>query len=360
MTRFPIRQLEHVERARSIIDRPVGGRLWRRETPVSDSALRALRQLLSGRLLLVLVVVVCLVGPLGYAMTGMIGLLWVVPGAILWTLLFAYAAARTGRPPFAWGLAGGLICGTVWAMGELVAHELVYRRLGLWTTLVIVALAAGLGGGALVGATFGRGRSPNAERNLGLAASALGAGLGFSVGVYFAAAEREAGGLLKFEFFAVGVLVGLSTAWGGRSLGQRFRPAVLFFDQLAPYLREMAMPLAAFAGGYFCLTVAFAGLYGTAWRINPRSFEGLPQAPGFWDFVFFSLMTASTANTSVSAASPGTQALVAVEVVLGMGWLIVVFGALSAHLAPRLEAIAARVHSHGQSESPGSQDGAAD
>lgn len=318
---------------------------------MNEAVLHTLRRLLAFRLLLVIAVVVCLVGPLGYAMTGSIGLGWVVPGAILWTLLFAFAAARTGHPPYAWGLAGGLVCGTVWAMGELVAHQLIYRNLGLWRTLVIVALAAGLGGGALVGAAFGRGRSSEAERNLGLAALALGAGLGFSSGLFFAAAESGAGPLLKLAFLVVGALTGLSTAWAGRALGRGFRPAVLFFDQLAPYLREMALPLAAFAVGYFCLTVAFAGLYGTAWRINPRSFEGLPQSPGFWDFVFFSLMTASTANTSVSATSPGTQALVAVEVILGMGWLIVVFGALSAHLAPRLEAIAARVHSHGQPES---------
>lgn len=313
---------------------------------MSDTAsLLALRQLLSRELFVVLAVVVALVGPLGYAMTGQIGLWWAIPGAVIWTLLFAYVGARTGKSPLAWGLAGGLICGTVWALGEVIATELILRRLGTWTTLWIVGLAAGLGGGALVGATFGRALSSRTESNLRVAALALGAGLGFSAGLFFAKAEEHATLWLKLLFLLAGTLAGLAAALAGRGLGLRFRPSVIFFDQLWPYLNEMAIPLAAFAVGYFCLTLAFAGLYGAIWRLDAAAFRGLPQGPQFWDFVYFSLMTASTANTEVSAVSRSAQALVAVEVILGLGWLIVVFGALSAHLAPRLETIAATLHS---------------
>jgi len=106
----------------------------------------------------------------------------------------------------------------------------------------------------------------------------------------------------------------------------------------------MCIPLAAFGVGYFCLAVAFGGFYGALWRSNPSAFDGLPPVPEFWDFVYFSLMTASTANTAIVAKSHGAQMLVSVEVILGLGWLIVVFGALSAHLAPRLEAIATALH----------------
>ncbi len=318
---------------------------------MSDTAsLLALRQLLSRGLFVVLAVVVALVGPLGYAMTGQIGLWWAIPGVVIWTLLFAYVGAPTGKSPLAWGLAGGLICGTVWALGEVIATELILRRLGTWTTLWTVGLAAGLGGGALVGATFGRALSSRTESNLRVAALALGAGLGFSAGLYFAKAEEHATLWLKLLFLLAGTLAGLAAALAGRGLGLRFRPSVIFFDQLWPYLTEMAIPLAAFAVGYFCLTLAFAGFYGAIWRLDAAAFRGLTHvvtegAPQFWDFVYFSLMTASTANTEVSAVSRSAQALVAVEVIVGLGWLIVVFGALSAHLAPRLEAIAATLHS---------------
>jgi hypothetical protein len=310
-----------------------------------DRPLAAVRQLFGPGLLVVLVVVVAIVGPLGYAMTGDVGLTWVVPGAILWTLLFAYVAARTGKSHLGWGLAGGLICGTVWALGEIVAHQLLARSLGLWTTLLIVALCAGLGAGALVGASFGRANSADGERNHRIVAQVLGAGFGFSTGVFFVASDLLMTFWLKLAFILVGSLAGFATAVLGRHLGLAFRPSVLFFDQLWPYLREMGIPLAAFAVGYFCLTLAFAGFYGTAWRLDPKSIQGLPPSPQFWDFVYFSLMTASTANTDIRAVSRAAQVLTSIEVILGMGWLIVVFGALSAHLAPRLEAIASKLHS---------------
>jgi hypothetical protein len=297
-------------------------------------------------MLTVVCVVIAVVGPLGFAMTGHIGLLWAVPGAVIWTILFGFAGARTGRSPVAWGLAGGLICGTVWALGEVIAAQLLQRRFGLWVTLWIAAVSGGLGGGALIGAAFGRAHSSTGERALKIAAFAMGSGLGFSVGLFFASAEWQSPLWLRLGFVLTGTTAGLMTGVAGRRLGLTFRPSVIFFDQLWPYLREMAIPLAAFAVGFACLTLAFAGFYGTLWRLDSASFAGFRGMPGFWDFVYFSLMTASTANTDVTAVSRSAQVLTALEVVLGLGWLIVVFGALSAHLAPRLEAIASGLHSH--------------
>jgi len=291
-------------------------------------------------------------------MTGRIGLGWVVPGAVLWTLLFAYAGARTGKSPTAWGIVGGLICGTVWALGEVIMSEVLRRGLGTWTTLWALAVCAGLGGGALVGAAFGRAPTALADRTLRLAALALGTGFGFSAGLFAARAGDYAVIWPKLLLICAGSLAGLAAAIPGRGLGLRFRPSVIFFDQLWPYLREMAIPLAAFGVGYFCLTLAFAGFYGTLFRLEPAAFEGLPQRPQFWDFVYFSLMTASTANTPVNAVSTTAQAMVALEVILGLGWLIVVFGALSAHLAPRLEAIAVVLHSRKDVEGPGATESA--
>jgi hypothetical protein len=314
-----------------------------------ESPLKTFRSLLNLRFLATVAVVVAVVAPLGVAMTGRFGLGWVTSGAIIWTVLFGYAASRTGRSQVAWGLAGGLICSTIWAQGEIIGDKLVFLGLGTWTTLAVLSISAGLGGGALVGSTFGEGASLQSERNLKVAALLMGAGLGFSGGLVVSVVNDSPSLMLKAAFLLIGALVGCATAIPGRALGLWFRPAVLFFDQLWPYLREMGIPLAAFAVGYFCLTVAFGGFYGALWHSNPRAFDGLPPVPRFWDFVYFSLLTASTANTVIVARSQGAQLLVAIEVILGLGWLIVVFGALSAHLAPRLEAIAKALHDRADS-----------
>jgi hypothetical protein len=131
----------------------------------------------------------------------------------------------------------------------------------------------------------------------------------------------------------------------GWSVGKALSPVVVFFEELGPYLAEMARPLAAFAAGFITLTVVFGGLYGTFWRLDPAgAFRNLPPTPTIWDFAEFPLMTATTGNTSVEAVSAPVRMLKGLEVILGTGWLIVVFGALSVHLAPRLEEIAARRH----------------
>jgi len=311
---------------------------------MTESPLKAFGSLLNVRFVATVAVVVALVAPLGIAMTGRFGLGWVTSGAVIWTVLFGYAASRTGRSQVAWGLAGGFICSTIWAQGEIIGERLVFLGLGTWTTLAVLSLSAGLGGGALVGSTFGQGSSSGSERNLKLAALLMGAGLGLSGGIVVFVASEPSSLWLKLVVVLLGTVAGFATALPGRALGLWFRPAVIFFDELWPYLREMGIPLAAFGVGYFCLTVVFGGFYGALWRSDPSAFQGLPQAPQFWDFVYFSLMTASTANTDIAAKSHTAQVLVAMEVILGLGWLIVVFGALSAHLAPRLEAIAKALH----------------
>lgn len=310
-----------------------------------NGSLASLRLLLDLPFVAALLTVVALVSPLGYAMSGAVGLAWVTFGAVLWTMLFGYAAARRARSHAGWGLGGGLVCGTIWALGEKISTLLYAQNLGPWPTLLLFAVPAGLGAGTLFGAAFGRGASLTSERHLRLAAVLVAAALGASAGNVARMVSGSANPWLGLLFVSLGAFLGAGTAPPGRALGLQFRPVVLFFDQLWPYLRVMALPLTAFAAGYLCLTLGFAGFYGSLWRANPTgAFAGLPASPDFWDFVYFSLMTASTANTTVSAASGPAQVMVAAEVVLGMGWLIVVFGAMSVHLAPKLEAIAHSIH----------------
>jgi hypothetical protein len=289
-----------------------------------------------------------LVMPLGVAMTGRVVFAWVTSGAVIWTCLFGYAAAKTGRSPLAWGLVGGFICGTIWAQAEFVSDRLILLGVGAWSLLAVLAIGAGLGSGALLGASMGRGHDAASERRQQFAAAFMGAALGVAGGFV---ASLDAAPSRVAMFAAIGGASGCLAAWPGRALGVWFRPSVLFFDQLWPYLREMAIPLGAFSVGYFCLTLIFAGFYGTLWHADRAAFEGFPRNAQFWDFVYFSLMTASTANTDVLARSQLAQILVSVEVIVGLGWMLVVFGALSAHLSPRLEAIANALHRSGRSTS---------
>jgi hypothetical protein len=295
----------------------------------------------------VLAIVVLLVGPLGYAMTGPFGLYWVPIRAAIWTLLFAYAAFRLGKSPIGWALAGGLICGAAWSLAELIGHEGLLVTVGRWSVPIAAlwGVAAGLGASLMVGAAFGHASDKKGRFTLLVTALSVGGGSGFLAGVAGFVVVPAASTAQAVLWGAAGAGGGLVAAPIGRRLGEWFRPAVVFFEDLWPYLREMATPLAAFALGYLTITLTFAGFYGTAWRLDPyQAFTGLPPAPRFLDFLFFSVMTATTANTDVAATSAFSQALVTCEVILATGWLIVVFGAISVHLAPRLEAIAARAH----------------
>lgn len=235
---------------------------------MKQAPMLALRRLLTPAFLATVIVVVAVIAPLGIAMTGHIE--WVTAGALVWTVLFGYSAARRGRSPVAWAITGGVICGIVWALAEIVGHALLMRGLGTWTNFAVVAVAAGLGGGALIGTALGPSSSDDHERRLRLAALLLGGGLGLSAGIALFMSRADASLGPRLLFLILGVAVGLSTAIPGRALGLWFRPAVLFFEQLWPYLREMALPLAAFSVGFFSLTLGFAGLYGTVWHFNPQ------------------------------------------------------------------------------------------
>ncbi len=302
-----------------------------------------------------IVIVVAAIAPVGFGLNARLGVYWAVGGAVVWTVMFAYAAARVRKSALGWGVIGGLICGMAWALAEIPGHHILYFIASLPTDSLLGVLvatfmsafwgvAAGLGAGLIVGASFGAPKESEIDGTLGKTALIIGTAWGALAGIAVAMAKPGASVVLLGLWLILASAAGYSTTSIGRRIGQWFRPSVMFFDELWPYLREMAMPLAGFAVGYVALTLAFAGFYSTAWRIGAEAFTGLPDNPNFWDFVYFSLMTATTANTEVIPMSRITQAMASIEVVLGTGWLVVIFGALSVHLAPRLEAIAARVH----------------
>jgi hypothetical protein len=231
-------------------------------------------------------------------------------------------------------------------LGNLVGDYLIGLAFGSydyrWATLV--GAFGGVGAGLMAGAAW-EVVPDTAFRGFvryGAWAAAVSWGALAAGSPYVHAGMGTRGQVLAWGIWgAFGGMLALPVSW---EVGRRLSPVIVFFEELGPYLAEMTRPLAAFATGFLTLIVVFAGFYGMFWRLDRQSFQNLPSNAGIWEFVEFSLATATTANTAVVARSGATRLLAGLEVILATGWLIVVFGALSVHLAPRLEQIAMRQH----------------
>jgi len=293
-------------------------------------------------MVLVLVFVVAVVGPIGYAMEGLPSMFWAIGGAVAWVMIFALAAKTSSAKMHASALVGGWLCGSAWALSWLLARALTdaigdfgFHQWGIVPTLIFSPLA-GIAGGLLGGVAFGQqGRTYGTA--LGLAWGALS-------------------GVAPFPFFneptpflyvVICLVVGFFAAALGLPLGFRlgrmFRPVVFVFDELRPYLSEMAVPFAGFVSGYVALVLLFTGLIGSLWRMDPGgAFIGFTTTPAFFDFVHFSVAAATGGPTGVQANSLPAKAVVSIEAILAQGWMIAVFAAVGAHLAPRFTSIAER------------------
>jgi hypothetical protein len=293
-------------------------------------------------MVLVLVFVVAVVGPIGYAMEGLPSMFWAIGGAIAWVMIFSLAAKTTSAKMHASALVGGWLCGSAWALSWLLMRGLSdaisdagIHQWGVLPTLITSPLA-GVAGGLLGGLAFGQGGRRYATA-LGLAWGTMSAVAPFTVFkelptlIYAALCA-----VIGFSVAAVGVPIGFR-------LGRLFRPIVFVFDELRPYLNEMAVPFAGFVSGYIALVLLFTGLIGSLWRMDPAgAFAGFTTPPQFFDFVHFSVAAATGGPTGVQATSLPAKAVVSIEAILAQGWMIAVFAAVGAHLAPRFTTIAER------------------
>ncbi len=139
-------------------------------------------------------------------------------------------------------------------------------------------------------------------------------------------------------------LLGIPTIFflSGRAIAVWIQPRLRVYVQLADYLRVMWVPIGGFAVGYLTIIILFAGFYGTLERFIPGSFTGGSDT-GIADWVAFSFFRALTRDyTAIVPVSPAAWALVGAQMILSVGWALVVFAAVMSSIQPQLERIARR------------------
>lgn len=141
-------------------------------------------------------------------------------------------------------------------------------------------------------------------------------------------------------------------------LGQLIRLGIQELIELAPYVRILGRALLGFMSGYLFIALIFAIWYWGAWANSPElAFTGLPKPPveadstsSFRDFprhvqfgnmFYFSMVTISTLGYGEITPKSGlTKTLAMGEVLLGLGWMTVVFALVLARYQEELLLIA--------------------
>lgn len=148
------------------------------------------------------------------------------------------------------------------------------------------------------------------------------------------------------------ILVPLPVFLGARALAGFLRPRLRVYLDLAEYLRVMWIPIGGFAIGYLAIIVVFAGFSGMLERFHPGSFSGAAGA-GVGDWILFSFYAAIAEPYSpITPASGAARLLTGAQLVLSVGWALVVFAAVMSAIQPQLDRIARRRVSDRDPDSP--------
>ena len=130
---------------------------------------------------------------------------------------------------------------------------------------------------------------------------------------------------------------------GARAVALWLHPRLLFYNQLAAYLRVMWIPIGSLAIGYLIIIVLFAGFYGTLARFSPGSFGNVGEESGILTWLSFAFFTGVGGDyTGIVPVSSGARALVGAQLIPTVAWVLVMFAAVMAYLRPKLDRIAER------------------
>ena len=145
-------------------------------------------------------------------------------------------------------------------------------------------------------------------------------------------------GIIAMAQFAIPTVMFLC----GRFAAAWLEPRLRVYSQLAEYLRVMWIPIGGFAAGYLAIILVFAGFCGMLERFAPGSFTGA-SAAGIGDWVSFSFFSAVVPDyTGIAPATGPARMLVGLQLVLSVGWALVVFAAVMSSIQPQLDRIARR------------------
>jgi hypothetical protein len=115
----------------------------------------------------------------------------------------------------------------------------------------------------------------------------------------------------------------------GELIGRSLRRWLVALNQVWNIARRMGPPIGAFAMGYVVIFWVFATLFASVWRADSDAYKGLPPHPSFIDFAYYSVMTISTTGYGdVTPQSPTAKILASAEVLIGLGWTVVIFAAV--------------------------------
>ena len=93
-------------------------------------------------------------------------------------------------------------------------------------------------------------------------------------------------------------------------------------------VKAIGRSLGGYALGYGFLTVFFAAVYASLYRWNSDAFKSIPAQFKFVDYWYFSLSLLTTLGSDVVPSSPAAKIVVALEVLTGIAWTVVVFAAV--------------------------------
>lgn len=136
------------------------------------------------------------------------------------------------------------------------------------------------------------------------------------------------------------VAIPVAVFLAGRVAASWLLPRLRIYRQLAEYLRVMWIPIGGFAVGYLAIIVVFAGFSGMLARFRPGAFAGADDA-GIGEWIAFAFFRALAQDyPGIVPVSSAAWLVVGIQVILAVGWALVVFAAVMSSIQPRLERIA--------------------